>query len=521
MSRARFLQKDLLAKAMTRGTRILGVPFNFALNNIALFMTLMLVFYTVTQKAVCLMVAIGGMTISHIVMMILSLKEEHALKMIFSNFSLCASTPFDDTQSYTPLTSTIKRPAIKERSSKKHLPWTHLYNQHTVMTKKGELLQVLTLEGISFHTEEGTTLDDNKNLRNRLLYQMASPSIAISFYTIRRKQALYPEGEYEPGFACDFNARYKAQMTSSPRYQNALYIVLLHKAPAFSKGIKKPRRHNEDIKMQRAWHDKALKTLNEQSSRIISLFKKENCRRLGSIQEHYAASELLSFLSELTNLEPRVVRQPLQALNTYLATKSHHFAKRRGIIQIRSADGSSKYAAMLSLKEYPEETSACLLDSLLSANCELILTQSFFFKHNQPALKALQTQQRKMTKTDDSILLADAIDLSIEELKAGIAAYGEHHLSICVIARDIESLDKGIYEIESKLNQEAGLILAREEQGVELAFWAQLPGNHAYRIRHSLINSLNVASLANLHNYPLGQAHGNHWGEAITVLETL
>ena len=130
---------------------------------------------------------------------------------------------------------------------------------------------------------------------------------------------------------------------------------------------------------------------------------------------------------------------------------------------------------MLSLKEYPEETHATLLDVLLSANCELIATQSFFFKHNQQAIKALETQQRKMAQAYDSVMLADKIEVAIEEVKAGLAADGEHHFSLCVIADDIASLNRGIYDIESKLNQDAGLLVVREEQGVELAFWGAMP----------------------------------------------
>ena len=64
------------------------------------------------------------------------------------------------------------------------------------MTKRGELIQVLTLDGLSFHTADDFRIDDNKAIRNRFLYQMASPDVAISFYTIKRKHSHYPEGVY-------------------------------------------------------------------------------------------------------------------------------------------------------------------------------------------------------------------------------------------------------------------------------------------------------------------------------------
>lgn len=175
---------------------------------------------------------------------------------------------------------------------------------------------------------------------------------------------------------------------------------------------------------------------------------------------------------------------------------------------------------MLALKEYPDFSHSSLLDVLLSIQAEIILSQHFYFKNDAKALETLKKQQRIMDKNDDSIELADEISLSIESVKAGRACYGEHSLTICVLGDSLEDLNEKIHLVESKLNQKSELITAREYDGVELAYWGQLPGNHNYRMRNSLINSLNMAGFANLHNYPKGQREGNHWGEALAVLET-
>lgn len=509
------LQPDLLAKGMTKDTRIMGVPFGFAISNIAVFSMLMITSYATTKNMWSIPIALGALTLGHLIMMILSLREDKALKMHVANMIHCPKSLKDDVSSYTPLNKIKLKSGIKERPVAKHLPWTRLMNNHTVMTRKGELLQVVTLDGFAFHTEDDITLDVNKSLRNRVLYQMATPELAISFYTIKGKHAPFPASEYTNDYARAFNGRYRDALNEKPRYQNSIYIVLLHKAPKFKTNLINHKRSNNNS----VFYSQALKKLDDQSTRLMSLFKSNNCCRLSTNEDK--GSTLLGFLSELVNLESRQINAPMQALNTYLPYKAHHFAKRRGIVQVTSPDGQNRFAAMLSLKEYPDETHATLLDVLLSVNCELITTQSFYFKHNQRAKDELEKQQRKMEQTDDSILLAGELSLAIEDVKSGRAAYGEHHLSICVIADDVTALNKAVYEVESRLNQEAGLITVREEQGVELAFWAQLPGNHSYKIRESLISSLNMAGLANLHNYPTGQATGNHWGDAVTVLETV
>jgi len=65
-----------------------------------------------------------------------------------------------------------------------------------------------------------------------------------------------------------------------------------------------------------------------------------------------------------------------------------------------------------------------------------------------------------------------------------------------------------------------GLISAREDVNLEPAFWANLPGNFSYIARRSLISNKNFASFASLHTFPAGSKTGNHWGDAITRLET-
>jgi|GEM_PF-482972 len=52
------------------------------------------------------------------------------------------------------------------------------------------------------------------------------------------------------------------------------------------------------------------------------------------------------------------------------------------------------------------------------------------------------------------------------------------------------------------------------------SFWAQLPTNFEYIARPSVINTLNLVGLCSLHNYPYGKRVGNHWGPAVTDLDT-
>jgi type IV secretion system protein VirB4 len=64
------------------------------------------------------------------------------------------------------------------------------------------------------------------------------------------------------------------------------------------------------------------------------------------------------------------------------------------------------------------------------------------------------------------------------------------------------------------------MTVAREDLGLEAAFWAQLPGNFPNRPRKAPITSRNFAAMAAFHNFPAGRATGNHWGDALALLIT-
>jgi len=67
---------------------------------------------------------------------------------------------------------------------------------------------------------------------------------------------------------------------------------------------------------------------------------------------------------------------------------------------------------------------------------------------------------------------------------------------------------------------DAGAIAVREDTNLEPAFWAQFPGNEQYIVRRAMISTANMASFGSLHGFALGKPEGNHWGEAVTLLET-
>jgi type IV secretion system protein VirB4 len=106
---------------------------------------------------------------------------------------------------------------------------------------------------------------------------------------------------------------------------------------------------------------------------------------------------------------------------------------------------------------------------------------------------------------------------------------GDHHFSLQVMTelrRAEEDQGAALRELNDSVALarawlgETGMVAAREDLALEAAFWAQLPGNFAFRPRKAPITSRNFAGMAPLHNFPVGRATGNHWGEALALLKT-
>jgi type IV secretion system protein VirB4 len=230
-------------------------------------------------------------------------------------------------------------------------------------------------------------------------------------------------------------------------------------------------------------------------------------------------SEPLEFLSLLYNGEMRPVRLARADLGLYLPYRRISFGADTLELGPAGRMGSG-FGAMISIKDYPSQTTPGMLDDLLRLPCEMILTESFGFVDRQATLDRMNLALRRMRASDDEALsLQRDLYTAKDDVAAGRAAFGEHHLTVMVKAESRALLNEAAADVQSAFT-ELGIIAVREDVNLEPAYWAQFPGNFKYIARRALLSSSNFAGLASFHNFPVGDRNGNHWGQAISVLET-
>src|SRR3990167_7790188 len=401
------------------------------------------------------------------------------------------------------------------------IPYACHYDEHTVLTKSGDLLQVIKIAGLPFETADPDWLTFQKDIRNTILRSIGKSQYAIYAHTIRRKRNVYPDGSFPIGFSNDLNEAWKNKQAGLELYVNDFYLTIIHKSR--QDGIAGLRDKLKALSGNKADADQelklAFKDLDSITNRFLANLRDYGPKLLGMVRNgkgYY--SEPSQFLSQLINLDdhPRLV--PAMEMSKYLPSKRLFFGK--DALEVRGMT-SSKVAAILSIKEYADSTSPGLLDSFLEIPAEFILTQSFVFTDRQSALSKIQLQQRKMLQTEDlAISQIEQIDQALDDTTSGRIGFGYHHLTVLVMADNSKKLDQALSKVEAAFLN-LGIVAVREDVNLEPCFWAQLPGNFSFIARSALISTANFAGFTSMHNYPCGKLARNHWGPAVTVLETV
>jgi type IV secretion system protein VirB4 len=419
----------------------------------------------------------------------------------------------------------------RELSAAAHIPYALHVGAEVVKTHNGDYVQALQLAGASFESADDSQINAWHERLNLLWRNLASPNVALWAHVVRRRENAYPEGELPPGFARELDARYRARLAGETLMVNDLYLSLLWRPQPTRSGsallafLRRTEAHGEEVALR-----DALDACAKLRDQVLAALARYEPRPLG-IYRHGAGhfSSLLEFFGLLVNGEWQRLPVPRAAVSAMLATSRPLFGHEA--IEYRMAT-RTRVGAMLGIKEYPTPTLPGIFNALLSARFACVLSQSFSFLAKATAQSLLARQFNRMHNAGDlAVSQADALEEALDDLSSNRFVMGDHHLTLQVLAEPVEAGDEAalrprLRELNEAIAQarsllaDTGMVVVREDRAAEAAFWAQLPGNFAYRSRKAPITSRNFAAMMPLHNYPAGRKSGNHWGEALTLLAT-
>ena len=415
--------------------------------------------------------------------------------------------------------------AGRETRAGDRLPYARHVDDYTIETRDGLLLQFIHLTGLSFETADTDELNYRKAIRETMLRALGGSRFAVYHHVVRREVRPDLDGEFADDFSRALDASWRDRLASRRLYVNDLFLTLVRRPLQGRVGLADRVLRRLSGKQADGIEDSVAKArdrreLDAAREAMMAALQPYGARLLGVYgAKRGACSEPMELLSALFNGEMRPVLLPRGDLGQHLPARRVSFGT-EAIELAASGRRPAEFAAMVSVKDYPAETLPGLLDDLYRLPFEMTVTQSFALIDRQPTLDRMNLALRRMKGADDDAhSLKAGLAQAKDDVAAGRAAFGEHHLTVMVKADSLASLDQAVGELQSAFT-ETGIIAVREDVNLEAAFWAQFPGNFKDIARRALISTGNFAGFASGHNFPVGKAASNHWGSAVTLLET-
>src|SRR5471030_2686965 len=404
------------------------------------------------------------------------------------------------------------------------IPFSSHVSDHVIRTREGDYVRAWKMAGIAFETADPADILVRHDGFNQLVRALPGGHVALWSHRLRRRVSDHFATPYGNRFCQELATRYYASFAGYRMMANELYLTLVYRphrtkvGRAFSRAA---RRTREDIRRDQ---QEGLKVMDELAAQVESSLKPYDPVALGvyrksspitkRLRRFSSALELLGYLvNGVWESEP----VPAGSIREALPTSRLFVGVEKVEIRMPAA---TRHAALLDLKDYPEETEPGMLNGLLYGDFEYIETQSFAILDRPSAKEALERQRNQLMAAEDvAVSQVVAMDRALDDLINGEFVLGEYHYSLAVLGETPHDVAKHVAMARTQL-ADAGFQAALVDLVADAAWFAQLPGNWRYRPREAKLTSRNFCGLASLHNFATGKRDGNPWGEAITIVKT-
>jgi len=407
----------------------------------------------------------------------------------------------------------------KEARAGDRLPYASHLDASTLRLRDGSLMRSMRVGGYPFETEEDEVLDHLFAVRDVVLRSALNSKAVLYHHLIRRRVQVTASAQWPDPLAAEIDRRWSAQLNGGRLFLNEQFLTIVIRPPRGKAGLPE-RLSNLRSKAQRSLSAGEILELDSATAALSAALQPYGLRILGTYENQTGIySEPLELLSALYNGETRPVLLPSaeQDLGQHIPYSRVSFGLEA--VEIRGP-ATRQFGSMLGIKDYPDASRAGLLDSLLRVPHELVITETFAPIERQTARERMDLALRRLRSADEGAATERAEMLAARDtVGAGQLSFGDHHLSVLVRSDSLENLGGATAAAAAAL-ADVGAVAVREDVNLEPSFWGQFPGNEQYVVRRALISSANAAGFISLHGFPMGKAEGNHWGEAVTVLET-
>ncbi len=402
------------------------------------------------------------------------------------------------------------------------IPYAAHYDEDTIITKNGELMEVIKITGFNFEniSSSGNKEDLRSVIRNTILKHVNTDEVAIWLHTIRRKVNIDTGEGSLKGFNKALHEKWVEKNGWNNQFVNELYITFLGEGEKLDiidpKVIWENLHPNIQMKKRKEALTRSAEKLDKITRAIMQDLSQFGARKLTVYKEdgiYY--SEILGFISKLMNLKE--LKLPLEPVDLSQLLPTNRVVFQYNVVQVEEQD-VKHFGAILSIKEY-QEVSAEEIDKFLQLPVQFMVSESYNFVSKDEAVEAYK-EQMKIYELSGSKFMSDISGVS-DILKGGEAPnlYGEHQITITVLEDSVKEMQKALSIVVDAL-RELGVMFIREDLFLEYCYWSQMPGNFDFLKRQSYISTNKIGGYASLYNFPAGKKINNLWGDAVTVFRT-
>lgn len=402
------------------------------------------------------------------------------------------------------------------------IPFVCHFDPKTIITKNGELLQVIRITGFNHESVASELVNLRETVRDAISQNIKSSNFALWLHTIRRKKNIAPNADFKDYFSGKLNDDWNKMNNWQSQFVNELYLTVIIQGydTSITNSISLVR--SLSSASTRKLHNKSLETahkaLSETVNNILTALDDYGAKIIGIKEwDGVLYSEPMRFFGKIINLVENRFPVGIDDISSDLST--HKIAFGNQSLEV-SQDEKKHFATMLSIKEY-REVSIASLDKFLQIPQEFIITQSLDFIDHNKALAHFEYQNYILEVSgDEEFRYLSDLEKTMESDTKSDTDYAEQQITIMLINETVKGLEVDLESALEKLHN-LGLVTVREDIFSEHCFWSQLPGNFQFLRRQKPITVSRVAGFASLHNFPAGSREGNYWGDAVSIFRTV
>lgn len=379
----------------------------------------------------------------------------------------------------------------------------HVTN-NIVRYKDGYLAFVIRMNGIPFDGVDDKHLFSQFVSLRTLLAGMGKTlgnRLAIWGTLQRQKINFDRQYEFDSIFCRKFAEKYLRRFEEHDYFENIYHLTVLIKTDNIDMGIKEAE---EQIQIM-------MRSLDVYDPHLLTAYQNQN---------GIPFSEVYEFFGSLINGQKEPI--PLSTVDAYqmIGGASLHFGS--DICEIRSQDGTIKFAKMFDLKDFGLSKPK-IFNSILTLPCEFTLTQSLIFVNPHTMKEKIKKQLNNLESAGD---LASGQFNELRDgqgkLAAGELMFGDYHCALVVYGDTPEAADANGARAYSTFLNAGGYRFTKAGLSAPATFFSQVPGSKE-KPRMFPKTTTNFATTFGIHNYSQGKKSGNPIGDgsALMPLQTV